>query len=400
MTDDGCGALTDPASDRITTYPIRFEPEWEMYQTCLHMYWTHHEIDMRDDVQHWNHPTLIRPAAKRMLTYVLAFFAAADGIVMRNIESNFGQEVRMLEAKYFYNFQIMMEQIHAETYSMLLDTFVTDTTRRRLILDIYSSESPDLTDITDPEEREALTTMHAAIRQKIKWAESWMDSSKASLPERIFAWGVVELVMFCSAFAMIFWFKKDELLPGLTASNEFISRDENMHGKFAALIYSRHCRSIPHDRALAIMAEAYESEARFIDAALPKGMTGINAAVMLKHVRHYADWTLSIFGHSVLYGVLRTPLPYMTQLGAPGKANFFERAPTQYSHGSAKRYDRGPTTTAATRTRCRACTIVPARVSYAPCHHAVLCLPCFIEDEGRMPTCPECERPREYVVID
>lgn len=292
--------------DRFVLFPIHHARIWEMYKKEVASFWTAEEIDFQQDLTDWER---LKEEERHFIKHVLAFFAASDGIVLENLAVNFTKEVQVPEARCFYGFQIAMENIHAETYSLMLDTYVKD-----------------------PKERDFL--FHAidnipAVRRKAEWALRWLNRKRATFAERLVAFAVVEGIFFSGSFCAIFWLKKRGLMPGLTFSNELISRDEGMHCEFAALLNSmlRH----PADQSVVtrIVADAVKIETEFITEALPVDLIGMNSKLMEQYIQYVADRLLVMLGCPKIYNVTN-PFPWMEMISLEGKTNFFEKRVGDY----------------------------------------------------------------------
>ncbi|MDB5006551.1 MAG: Ribonucleoside-diphosphate reductase subunit beta [Mucilaginibacter sp.] len=290
--------------DRFVILPIKYPEIWEMYKKCEASFWTAEEIDLSDDMKHWEN---MNPGEKLFVSHVLAFFAASDGIVNENLAVNFMSEVQLPEARCFYGFQIMMENIHSETYALLIDTY-----------------------IKDPAEKDRL--FHAidtipCVGKKAEWALRWINNG--SFAERLIAFAAVEGIFFSGSFCSIFWLKKRGLMPGLTFSNELISRDEGMHCEFACLLYKMLENKLSKEAATAIITDAVEIEKEFITEALPVNLIGMNAKLMSQYIEFVADRWLGELGYDKVYGV-SNPFDFMEMISLQGKTNFFEKRVGDY----------------------------------------------------------------------
>ena len=287
-------------------FPIQHRKLWEMYKKHEASFWTTEEIDLGSDRQDWER---LSADEKHFVSHVLAFFAASDGIVVENLAQRFCAEVQLPEARCFYGFQIAMENIHSETYSLLIDTY-----------------------ITEPDERQRLfraIERVPAVQAKAQWALKWIRNSEASFAQRLVAFAAVEGIFFSGSFCAIFWLKKRGLMPGLTFSNELISRDEGLHCDFACLLYSM--LEAPLDEATlhAMIGEAVEIERAFVCEALPVGLIGMNAALMTQYIEFVADRLLRELGCAPLYHAAN-PFDWMDLISLQGKTNFFERRVGEY----------------------------------------------------------------------
>ncbi len=290
--------------DRFVILPIRHPAIWEMYKKHEAGFWTAEEIDLSGDLRDWSQMT---DGERHFISHVLAFFAASDGIVNENLAVNFMSEVQVPEARCFYGFQIMMENIHSETYALLIDTY-----------------------IKDPQEKDRL--FHAidtvpAVRKKAEWALRWIE--QGTFAERLVAFAAVEGIFFSGSFCSIFWLKKRGLMPGLTFSNELISRDEGLHCEFACLLYSMLSSKLPQDRVHAIIGDAVDIEKEFITGALPADLIGMNPRLMKTYIEFVADRWLTELGYAKLFHA-SNPFDFMEMISLQGKTNFFEKRVGDY----------------------------------------------------------------------
>ena len=284
--------------DRFVLFPIAHNDIWQWYKKAEASFWTSEEIDLHQDVSDWN--TKLNDNERHFIKHVLAFFAASDGIVNENLAENFVNEVQYTEAKFFYGFQIMMENIHSETYSLLIDTY-----------------------IKDPRERDVL--FHAietfgAIKKKADWALRWIESD--SFAERLIAFAAVEGIFFSGSFCSIFWLKKRGIMPGLTFSNELISRDEGLHCDFACHLHNNHLvNKVPQKRITQIITEALDIEREFITEALPVSLIGMNSRLMTQYLEFVADRLLVELNCPKVYHSTN-PFDFMDMISLQGKTNF------------------------------------------------------------------------------
>jgi ribonucleoside-diphosphate reductase beta chain len=290
--------------DRFVILPIKYPEIWEMYKKCEASFWTAEEIDLSDDQKHWDN---MNDGERHFISHILAFFAASDGIVNENLAVNFMSEVQLPEARCFYGFQIMMENIHSETYALLIDTY-----------------------IKDPAEKDKL--FHAidtvpCVGKKAEWALRWINNG--SFAERLIAFAAVEGIFFSGSFCSIFWLKKRGLMPGLTFSNELISRDEGMHCEFACLLYRMLENKLSKEAATAIITDAVEIEKEFISDALPVSLIGMNAKLMSQYIEFVADRWLGELGYPKVYNSTN-PFDFMEMISLQGKTNFFEKRVGDY----------------------------------------------------------------------
>jgi len=293
---------------RFVLFPIRYPEIWQMYKKAEASFWTAEEMDLSKDLHDWTNR--LNNNERHFISHVLAFFAASDGIVNENLVERFSNEVQAAEARCFYGFQIMMENIHSETYSLLIDTYIKDPARREYLFD-------------------AVETI-PCIRKKADWALRWISDRRASFAERLVAFAAVEGIFFSGSFASIFWLKKRGLMPGLTFSNELISRDEGMHTDFACLLFS-HLRRRPHPNLVEkIIIEAVGIEQEFLTDALPVALIGMNAKLMCQYIEFVADRLLVALGNDKVYAVTN-PFDFMDMISLQGKTNFFEKRVSDYA---------------------------------------------------------------------
>jgi ribonucleoside-diphosphate reductase beta chain len=290
--------------NRFVLFPIQNPQVWEFYKKAEASFWTAEEIDLSQDQKDWNGLT---DNERHFIKHVLAFFAASDGIVNENLAINFMQEVQMPEARCFYGFQIMMENIHSETYSLLIDTYIKDPKEKDYLFN-------------------ALETV-PAVQRKGQWALTWINSE--NFAERLIAFAAVEGIFFSGSFCSIFWLKKRGLMPGLTFSNELISRDEGLHCDFACLLYSYLENKLPEERVQAIIRDAVTIEQEFVTEALPVSLIGMNARTMSQYIEFVADRLLVSLGCSKIYNSTN-PFDFMEMISVQGKTNFFEKRVAEY----------------------------------------------------------------------
>lgn len=297
---------TDPQGSRFCLFPIAHTDLWTMYKSHVASFWTADEIDLSSDLDDWHNK--LTHEERHFISMVLAFFAGADGIVMENLAERFCREVTLPEARCFYGFQLAMESIHQETYSLLIDTY-----------------------IADPTERGRLFSAHATIpsvERKAAWAQKYIGST-ATFAERLVAFATVEGIFFSGSFCAIFWLKKRGLMPGLTFSNELISRDEGLHCSFACQLYSKLERKLNQEEINAIIGEAVDVEKSFICDALPVSLIGMNSSLMGQYVEFVADRMLTDLGYEPLYQS-KNPFDWMDLISLEGKTNFFEKRVGEY----------------------------------------------------------------------
>ena len=286
--------------NRFVIFPIKHQDIWEFYKSMEASFWTAEEIDLSQDLNDWNNK--LNHDEKYFIKHILAFFAASDGIVNENLAENFVNEVQYAEAKFFYGFQIMMENIHSETYSLLIDTYVKD-----------EAEKADLFNALE---------VFPAIKKKADWALQWIDSD--SFAERLIAFAAVEGIFFSGAFCSIYWLKKRGLMPGLTFSNELISRDEGVHCDFAVHLHNHHLvNKVPKERIRTIIVDALTIEREFITESLPVSLIGMNAGLMTQYLEFVTDRLLVELGCEREYNT-PNPFDFMDMISLQGKTNFFE----------------------------------------------------------------------------
>lgn len=291
--------------DRFVLFPIRQHEIWKFYKQAEASFWTAEEIDLSQDLKDWES---MNDGERHFIKHVLAFFAASDGIVNENLAEHFVAEVQYTEAKFFYGFQIAIENIHSETYSLLIDTYVKD-----------------------PKEKDAL--FHAidtmdCVKKKAEWALRWID--KGNFQERLIAFAAVEGIFFSGSFCSIFWLKKRGLMPGLTFSNELISRDEGLHCDFACHLYTKHViNKLPEQTIIDVIKDAVEIEKEFVTDALPVNLIGMNAELMRQYIEFVADRLLNELIGKKIYGATN-PFDFMDMISLKGKTNFFEKRVAEY----------------------------------------------------------------------
>ncbi|XP_051129164.1 ribonucleoside-diphosphate reductase small chain A [Andrographis paniculata] len=294
---------------KFTMFPIEYPQLWEMYKKAEASFWTAEEVDLSQDVQQWE---ALTPSEKHFISHVLAFFAASDGIVLENLAARFLNDVKIPEARAFYGFQIAIENIHSEMYSLLLETYIKDSKEKNSLFNAIENIS--------------------CIARKAKWALNWITSS-SSFAERLVAFACVEGIFFSGSFCAIFWLKKRGLMPGLTFSNELISRDEGLHCDFACLLYSLLRKKLDRERVYLIIEEAVEIEIEFVCDALPCALIGMNSTLMSQYIKFVADRLLATLEYPKKYGA-ENPFEWMEFISLQGKSNFFERRVGDYQKAS------------------------------------------------------------------
>ncbi|MBF4517421.1 ribonucleotide-diphosphate reductase subunit beta [Flavobacterium sp. ANB] len=301
--------------NRFVIFPIKHHDIWEWYKKMEASFWTAEEIDLHQDLTDWNNK--LSDDERYFIKHILAFFAASDGIVNENLAENFVNEVQYAEAKFFYGFQIMMENIHSETYSLLIDTYVKD-----------EAEKAELFNALE---------VFPAIGKKAEWALKWIDSD--SFAERLIAFAAVEGIFFSGAFCSIYWLKKRGLMPGLTFSNELISRDEGVHCDFAVHLHNHHLvNKVPKDRIKEIIVDALNIEREFVTESLPVSLIGMNATLMTQYLEFVADRLLVELGCDRVYGSAN-PFDFMDMISLQGKTNFFEKRVAEYQKSGVMNTD-------------------------------------------------------------
>lgn len=293
--------------NRFVLFPIQHSDVWEMYKKAEASFWTAEEIDLASDLQDWKG---LNEKERHFVSHILAFFAASDGIVNENLAANFATELQIPEARCFYGFQIAVENIHSETYSLLIDTYIRDPKKRNHLLN-------------------AIETV-PCVQKKAHWALRWCDRNYASFAERCVAFAAVEGIFFSGSFCAVFWLKKRGLMPGLCFSNELISRDEGLHCDFACLLYKKLIHKLPQDRIVEIITHAVEIEQEFISQALSVELIGMNAKLMCTYIEFCADRLLVELGCSKHYQV-SNPFEWMEMISLQGKTNFFEKRVGEYA---------------------------------------------------------------------
>ena len=290
--------------DRFVLFPIQYAEIWQLYKKAEASFWTAEEVDLSHDLTDWDR---LNPGERHFISHVLAFFAASDGIVNENLAINFIREIQIPEARCFYGFQIMMENIHSEMYSLLIDTYIKNQEEKQRLF-------------------HALETV-PCVRLKGEWALRWIKSE--SFAERLVAFVAVEGIFFSGSFCSIFWLKKRGIMPGLSFSNELISRDEGLHCDFACLLYGMLQEKLTGVRVREIIGNAVEIEKQFVSDALPVGLIGMNSSLMCQYIEFVADRLLVTLGYPKLYKT-GNPFDFMELISLQGKTNFFEKRVGEY----------------------------------------------------------------------
>ncbi len=291
--------------NRFVLFPLQHHDIWEYYKKAEQVFWTAEEIDLSQDLSDWER---LKPNEQHFIKHVLAFFAASDGIVNENLAENFVSEVQYTEAKFFYGFQIMMENIHSETYSLLIDTYIKDKEEQNYLFN-------------------AIHTV-PAVQKKAEWALKWIGSE--SFTERLIAFAAVEGIFFSGSFCSIFWLKKQGKMPGLSFSNELISRDEGLHTDFAVHLYNHHIENkLSRERIIEIIDSALVIEKEFITEALPVSLIGMNSDLMKQYLEYVSDRLLMDLGVGKVYNS-ENPFDFMQNIALANKTNFFEKRVADY----------------------------------------------------------------------
>jgi ribonucleoside-diphosphate reductase subunit M2 len=298
--------------NRFVLFPIKYSDIWKMYKDQKAAFWTAEEIDLAQDLKDWEKLT---DNERHFIKHVLAFFAASDGIVLENLAQRFCTEIQVPEARCFYGFQMMMENIHSETYSLLIDTYIADAGEKDFLFKAIANIP--------------------VVQKKAEWALRWIGAGDAPYAERLVAFAAVEGIFFSGSFCAIFWLKKRGLMPGLTFSNELISRDEGMHTDFACLLYKHLNNKISNERILEIISNAVEIELEFVSSSLPVELIGMNSRLMGQYIMFVADRLLFALGVPKHYQV-ENPFEWMDMISLTGKTNFFEKRVGEYQKANVK----------------------------------------------------------------
>ena len=299
--------LLAPDDNRFVMFPIQHNDVWEMYKKQVDCFWRAEEIDLTKDLVNWES---LNQDERFFISMILAFFAASDGIVLENLATRFMNDVQLSEARAFYGFQIAMENIHSETYSLLIETYIKDKEEKHKLFNAI--------------------THFPCIKKKSVWAQKWIHDNRSSFATRLVAFACVEGIFFSGAFCSIYWLKKRGLMPGLTFSNELISRDEALHCEFAVLLYSKLLKKVDKNRIHEIIKEAVEIETEFICDALPCRLIGMNSDMMTQYIKFVADRLCVQLGYKKIYNV-SNPFEFMELISLESKTNFFEKRNDSYS---------------------------------------------------------------------
>ena len=300
-------AILTPDDNRFVMFPIQHDDIWKMYKRQVDCFWRAEEVDLSKDMNDWNK---LNVDEKQFIKMVLAFFAASDGLVLENLAVRFMGDVQLSEARAFYGFQIAMENIHSEMYSLLIDTYIQDGAEKKNLFEA--------------------TQNYPCITKKSNWAKKWLGDNRSSFASRLVAFAAIEGIFFSASFASIYWIKKRGLMPGLTLSNEFISRDEALHTEFAILLYSKLQKKLNKKRIYEIIQEAVEIEKEFITEAIPCRMIGMNSKLMIQYIEFVADRLALQLGYDKIYNS-HNPFDFMELISMESKVNFFERTNSEYA---------------------------------------------------------------------
>jgi ribonucleotide reductase beta subunit family protein with ferritin-like domain len=299
--------LLQEDDSRYVMFPLQDQDIWQMYKKQVECFWRAEEIDLSKDTVHWEGLT---NKERYFISMILAFFAASDGIVLENLAARFMGEVQLSEARAFYGFQIAMENIHSETYSLLIDTYIKDREEKATLFNAIDN--------------------FPCIKKKADWAIKWINDKRSSFATRLIAFACIEGIFFSGAFCSIFWLKKRGLMPGLTFSNELISRDEALHTEFAVLMYSKLVKQLSKSKVVEIIKDAVQIEKEFICDALPCRLIGMNSDLMNQYIEFVADRLIVQLGHDKIYKT-KNPFDFMEMISIEGKTNFFEKRVAEYA---------------------------------------------------------------------
>jgi ribonucleoside-diphosphate reductase subunit M2 len=307
--------ILTPDDNRFVMFPIKYDDIWSMYKKQIDCFWRAEEIDLSKDLNHWE---TLTADEKHFISMILAFFAASDGIVLENLAQRFMSDVQISEARAFYGFQIAMENIHSQTYSLLIETYIKDKEQKHKLFNAIEN--------------------YPCIKKKSDWAQKWINDNRSSFATRLIAFACIEGIFFSGSFCSIFWLKKRGLMPGLTFSNELISRDEALHCEFAILLYSKLEKKITKAKIHDIIKECVEIETEFICQALPCRLIGMNNELMTQYIQFVADRLCVQLGYPKIYNVVN-PFGFMELISIEGKTNFFERKVGDYALANVKKSD-------------------------------------------------------------
>ena len=307
MSKNNTEPLLAPDDNRFVMFPIKHNDIWDMYKKQVDCFWRAEEIDLSKDLTNWES---LNGDERHFISMILAFFAASDGIVLENLATRFMSEVQVSEARAFYGFQIAMENIHSETYSLLIETYIKDKEEKNRLFNAIEN--------------------FPCIKKKSDWAQKWIHDNRSSFATRLVAFACVEGIFFSGAFCSIYWLKKRGLMPGLTFSNELISRDEALHCEFAILLYSKLIKKMDKSRIHELIKEAVEIETEFICDALPCRLIGMNSEMMTQYIQFVADRLCVQLGYKKIYNVTNC-FPWMEMISLESKTNFFEKRVSDYA---------------------------------------------------------------------
>jgi len=307
--------LLTPDDKRFVMFPIKYDDIWAMYKKQVDCFWRPEEIDLSKDLDDW---AKLNDDEKHFISMILAFFAASDGIVLENLAQRFMSDVQISEARAFYGFQIAMENIHSHTYSLLIETYIKDNEEKNKFFNAIEN--------------------YPCIKKKSDWAQKWIHDNRSSFATRLVAFACIEGIFFSGAFSSIFWLKKRGLMPGLTFSNELISRDEALHCEFAILLYSKLEKKLPKAKIHDIIKECVEIETEFICEALPCRLIGMNSELMGQYIQFVADRLCVQLGYPKIYNVANC-LDYMELISLESKVNFFEKRLGEYALANVNKTD-------------------------------------------------------------
>ena len=299
--------LLQPDENRYVMFPIKYNDVWDMYKRSIDSFWHTGEISLAQDLNDWNK---LSDDERQFIKMILAFFSSSDALVTDNLGTRFMNEVQPSEARAFYAFQIAIETIHSEMYSILIETYIKDSAEKETLFQA--------------------TQNYPCITKKFNWAKKWLDDDESNFAARLVAFAIVEGLFFSSSFAAIYWIKKRGLLPGLTFSNELISRDEALHTEFAVLLYSKIQHRLSSDQIYTIMKEAVDIEKEFITEAIPCRMIGMNSKLMCQYIEFIGDRLCLQLGYNKLYNS-QNPFDFMELISVESKVNFFERTNSEYA---------------------------------------------------------------------
>jgi ribonucleoside-diphosphate reductase subunit M2 len=307
--------LLTPDDNRFVMFPIKYDDIWDMYKKQIDCFWRAEEIDLSKDLNHWD---TLNADEKHFISMILAFFAASDGIVLENLAQRFMSDVQVSEARAFYGFQIAMENIHSETYSLLIETYIKDKEEKHKFFNAIEN--------------------YPCIKKKSDWAQKWIHDNRSSFATRLVAFACIEGIFFSGAFCSIFWLKKRGLMPGLTFSNELISRDEALHCEFAILLYSKLEKKVTKAKIHEIIKECVEIEIEFICEALPCRLIGMNSELMSQYIQFVADRLCVQLGYPKIYNAVNC-FSFMEMISIESKTSFFERKVSEYALANVKKSD-------------------------------------------------------------